>query len=181
MADATILSVHSRSTLQGRSAIDRAAISVRRSGDAASLRRPDAAIRRPITGIDAALVGSLPTKTGSPRLLQAQAVPARQRVECLIEERLGSAMLTVSALCRWTGMSRSSLYRLFDGDGGVQCVIRARRLARVAEELRAGTTDKLAVVAERWGFCDAAYLARVFREVHGVTPSVYRTLHRPRP
>ncbi|MGI4948143.1 MAG: helix-turn-helix domain-containing protein [Janthinobacterium lividum] len=98
----------------------------------------------------------------------------RAEVERVIEERLGSAMLTVGNLCRWTGMSRSSLYRLFDADGGVQAFIRARRLRRVAEDLCGGPPAKLADIAERWGFCDAAYLARVFREVHGMTPSAYR-------
>ncbi len=103
--------------------------------------------------------------------------PARARAERVIEERLGSAMLTVANLCRWTGMSRSSLYRLFDRDGGVQAFIRTRRLARVAEELRDREAGRVAEIAERWGFCDAAYLARVFREVHGVTPSAYRARH----
>ncbi|WP_174280391.1 helix-turn-helix domain-containing protein [Sphingomonas bacterium] len=111
----------------------------------------------------------------------ARAVPARPGKRALaeraIEERLGSAMLTVANLCRWTGMSRSSLYRLFDADGGVQAYIRDQRLARVAEELRVATAGRVADIAERWGFCDAAYLARVFREVHGVTPSAYRARH----
>ena len=110
-------------------------------------------------------------------LAPSRSEPARARVERVIEERLGSAMLTVVNLCRWTGMSRSSLYRLFDDDGGVQAFIRTRRLARVAEELRNREAGRVADIAERWGFCDAAYLARVFREVHGVTPSAYRACH----
>ncbi len=110
-------------------------------------------------------------------LAPARPESARVRAERVIEERLGSAMLTVANLCRWTGMSRSSLYRLFDGDGGVQAFIRTRRLACVAEELRTGGAGRVADIAERWGFCDAAYLARVFREVHGVTPSAYRATH----
>lgn len=102
----------------------------------------------------------------------------RGRAERAIEERLGSAMLTVANLCRWTAMSRSSLYRLFDADGGVQAYVRVRRLARVAADLRTGGAGRVADVAERWGFCDAAYLARVFREAYGVTPSEYRARHR---
>ena len=34
-----------------------------------------------------------------------------------------------------------------------------------------------AMLAERWGFCDAAYLGRAFREVYGVTPGDYRAQH----
>lgn len=98
----------------------------------------------------------------------------RALAERVIEERLGSAMLTVVKLCRWTGMSRSSLYRLFDADGGVQAYIRDRRLERVVAELRSPSAGRVSDIAERWGFCDAAYLARVFREVHGMTPSAYR-------
>jgi AraC-like DNA-binding protein len=105
----------------------------------------------------------------------AVATAARRRAEQIIDDRLGSASLTVGNLARWTGVSRSTLYRLFEPDGGVQAVIRDRRLARVAADLRDPSgTARIADIAERWGFCDAAYLGRVFREVHGVTPGEYR-------
>ncbi len=95
-----------------------------------------------------------------------------------IERNLGSPSLTVARLSRSLGVSRSTLFRLLRGRGGVQAYIRERRLARVAETLRQGADRQtIAVIAERWGFCDAAYLGRAFREAYGMTPGDYRALH----
>lgn len=107
----------------------------------------------------------------------AAATAARLTAEAVIERRLGSAMLNVANLCRWTGVSRSTLYRLFDADGGVQAYIRARRLARVEEELRRDDRERIADIAERWGFCDSAYLSRLFRATFGHSPSEHRAAH----
>ena len=133
---------------------------------------------RVVVNVSTLAVAPVPTRAETSNIPMIPARPdKRSLAEQVIEERLGSAMLTVANLCRWTGMSRSSLYRLFDADGGVQAYIRDQRLARVAAELRLVTTGRVADIAERWGFCDAAYLARVFREVHGMTPSAYRASH----
>lgn len=95
-----------------------------------------------------------------------------------IEEHLGSPSLNTARLSRMLGVSRSTLYRLLQDEGGVQAYIRSRRLARVAEALRRGNErETIAALADRWGFCDAAYLGRAFREVYGVTPGDYRALH----
>ena len=110
----------------------------------------------------------------------AGAAMARARAE--IEARLGSATLTVATLCRALGMSRSALYRLFEDEGGVHAYIRQRRLESVAAALGESTErDRIADIAERWGFCDAAYLGRLFRERFGMTPSDYRAFTRSRP
>ena len=95
-----------------------------------------------------------------------------------IERHLGSPTLNTARLSRMLGVSRSTLYRLLQDEGGVQAYIRERRLARVAETLRSGGgRETIAALAERWGFCDAAYLGRAFREVYGITPGDYRALH----
>ncbi|MCP3734590.1 helix-turn-helix domain-containing protein [Sphingomonas sp. RP10(2022)] len=95
-----------------------------------------------------------------------------------IERNLGSPSLNTARLARTLGVSRSTLYRLLRDEGGVQAYIRTRRLDRIAETLRApGDRRTIAALAERWGFCDAAYLGRAFREVYGVTPGDYRGLH----
>lgn len=109
----------------------------------------------------------------------AGAALARARAE--IEARLGSATLTVAALCRTLGMSRSALYRLFEDEGGVHAYITRRRLERVAGTLSDSIEgERIADIAERWGFCDAAYLGRLFRERFGMTPSDYRAFSRSR-
>lgn len=95
-----------------------------------------------------------------------------------IERNLGSPSLNTARLSRELGVSRSTLFRLLREQGGVQGYIRERRLARVADTLRDGADRQtIATLAERWGFCDAAYLGRAFREAYGITPGDYRALH----
>jgi len=102
----------------------------------------------------------------------------RLRLREAIECQLGSPSLTAARLSRDLGTSRSTLYRLLQDEGGVQAYIRTRRLARVAESLRRpGGHETIGTLAERWGFCDAAYLGRAFREVYGATPGDYRASH----
>jgi len=103
------------------------------------------------------------------------------RARAEIETRLGSATLTVATLCRVLGMSRSALYRLFEDEGGVHAYVTRRRLESVAAALgESSERDRIADIAERWGFCDAAYLGRLFRERFGMTPSDYRAFSRSR-
>jgi AraC-like DNA-binding protein len=94
-----------------------------------------------------------------------------------IEARLRSPTLTPDWLCRHLGISRSTLYRLFEASGGVLGYIRGRRLERVRETLvLPGPRPRLADLAESWGFSDAAHLSRLFRGQYGVTPGEYRML-----
>lgn len=103
------------------------------------------------------------------------------RIRDTIERELGSPTLNVARLSRLLGVSRQSLYRVMEAEGGVQAYINARRLAKVAEALRAPSQPKtLAALAQRWGFCDGAYLGRSFRETFGMTPGDYREAHRRR-
>ncbi|GAA0660616.1 AraC-like DNA-binding protein [Sphingomonas insulae] len=106
----------------------------------------------------------------------------RVRLHAAIEQDIGSPSLNIAKLVRTLGVSRSTLYRLMEEEGGVQAYIRDRRLAKVAEALRASThrRSSLSDLADRWGFCDAAYLARCFRERFGVTLGEYTDMHRRR-
>lgn len=92
-----------------------------------------------------------------------------------IEQRLGSPALTIANLCRELAISRTTLHRLFENDGGVQAYIRGRRLeaVRVALGDPAGV-EPIYALAERFGFSDAAHLSRLFRTRYGFTPSDHR-------
>jgi AraC-like DNA-binding protein len=92
-----------------------------------------------------------------------------------IEQRLGSPALTIANLCRELGISRTTLHRLFETDGGVQAYIRGRRLEAVRLALGdpAGV-EPIYALAERFGFSDAAHLSRLFRTRYGFTPSDQR-------
>lgn len=97
------------------------------------------------------------------------------RVRNEIRHNLGSASLTVANLCRRLQISRSTLHRLFDGDGGVQAYIRQTRLAAAMLALDdPANEERISAIAERLGFSDAAHFSRTFRERYGESPSDYR-------
>jgi AraC-like DNA-binding protein len=102
---------------------------------------------------------------------RAMLIAAREE----IERRLESPSLTITHLCRGLGISRTTLHRLFEAEGGAQAYIRTRRL-EAARRLLAdpGNIEPIYVFAERLGFSDAAHLSRLFRAHYGMTPSDYR-------
>ena len=101
----------------------------------------------------------------------ASALLARQ----IIERRLGSPALTIANLCRELGVSRTTLHRLFDTEGGVQAYIRGRRLEAVRRALaEPAGVEPIHALAERFAFSDAAHLSRLFRTRYGLTPSDHR-------
>lgn len=131
------------------------------------------------TILDLLAVSVAASFAGTPTDVAQHERALRVQVRDEIERNLGSPSLSVARLSRTLGVSRSTLYRLLQEEGGVQAYVRTRRLARIAAELRrpqAGQT--IAALAERWGFCDAAYLGRAFRETYGMTPGDYRDQHR---
>ena len=118
----------------------------------------------------------LTVRTAEPESAQAvRRAAAAQAARALIDAHLESANLSIARLCRDLNLSRTSLHRLFDDDGGVQAYIRNRRLEAVHQALtQAGSDDPLHVLADRYGFSDAAHLSRSFRARYGVAPSAYR-------
>jgi len=102
---------------------------------------------------------------------RAMMIAAREE----IERRLESPSLTITNLCRALGISRTTLHRLFEAEGGAQAYIRARRLEAAKRLLSdPGNMEPIYVFAERLGFSDAAHLSRLFRARYGITPSDYR-------
>ncbi|GJE78450.1 helix-turn-helix domain-containing protein [Methylorubrum suomiense] len=89
-----------------------------------------------------------------------------------IDEGLGSPSLNTARLCRTLAVSRATLYRLFEEEGGVQYYIRRRRLEVARATLEDATSaEPICAIAERFGFSDAAHLSRLFRRQYGMTPS----------
>lgn len=102
---------------------------------------------------------------------------ARARGE--IRANLESSSLTIANLCRRLKVSRSTLHRLFEDEGGVQTYIRNSRLdaARIAL-LDPANDERIGAIAERLGFSDAAHFSRLFRVRFGETPSQCRANYR---
>jgi AraC-like DNA-binding protein len=94
-----------------------------------------------------------------------------------VEANLGARDLGVDKLARTFGLSRASLYRLFEPVGGVASYIRTRRLARARQELTApGLEDRrIGPIAYRAGFQSIPAFNRAFRAAYGQTPRSTRT------
>ena len=114
---------------------------------------------------------------------EAAAGLARERVRRAILRDIGSGQLKPATLAREAGLSRSSLYRLFENDGGVARYIQRVRLALVHDALRdpvlAGRT--ISVIAKAHGFPEPTDFSRAFRAVYGLSPREARTGLSPSP
>jgi len=92
----------------------------------------------------------------------------RRRAMRFIETHLDSVALTVGAVCHAIGVSRRTLYRMFDQDGGVQRYIQGRRLERIRSALADPTeTRRISEVAAAFGFLRSDHFARAFRQQFG--------------
>ncbi len=108
----------------------------------------------------------------APRAL-AETLAVRARND--IRDNLGSASLTIAGLCRRLNISRATLYRLFEAEGGPQAYIRETRLIAAQLALdKPGNIERISVIAARFGFADAAHFSRCFRDTFGESPSDYR-------
>lgn len=99
----------------------------------------------------------------------------RARLRQLIRREIGSARLSPGRLAQLSGISRSRLYRLFEGDGGVAKVILAERLRAVRRALADPREQRpIAHVAEAAGMPDPSTFGRAFRRDTGLSPGAYR-------
>ena len=97
------------------------------------------------------------------------------QVRQAIRRRLRSATLTTASLCRDVGMSRSQLYRLLEGEGGVVRYIQRLRLqASYAALSDVADARPVAAIAEACGFYDPSTFSRSFRREFGISPSDLR-------
>ncbi|WZB69171.1 helix-turn-helix domain-containing protein [Achromobacter xylosoxidans] len=100
----------------------------------------------------------------------------RRLVREHIERHLDAGHLSPETIAAALGISRSSLYRLFLRDGGVNAYIQGRRLDRCFDELllAAGGHIGIAELAYRYGFSSESAFSRAFRLRFGASPSEVR-------
>jgi len=105
------------------------------------------------------------------------------RVLSYIDDHLGDPGLDPAAIAAAHYLSVRHLYNLFSATGTtVAQWVKQRRLDRargdLADPLRADET--VAAISERWGFEDAGYFSRVFKQSFGQTPGEWRRTALPR-
>jgi AraC-like DNA-binding protein len=121
------------------------------------------------------LLGLAVAASGRPPIIDIGRDAAAFAARTAIEDGLGSPAQTIANLCRQLGMSRSSLHRLFEAEGGVQAYIRGRRLAAVRRALLdPACIEPIHALADRFGFSDGPHLSRLFRARYGLSPSDFR-------
>ncbi|MEH3148157.1 MAG: helix-turn-helix domain-containing protein [Methylobacterium frigidaeris] len=104
----------------------------------------------------------------------AGAFETRIAVRQFIQRELASPGLGTEVITAQFGLSRSSLYRLFEEDGGVQSYIRDRRLMRAMKLLmQAGSAGapRISSIAYAVGFTDESTFSRAFKRRFGFAPS----------
>lgn len=97
------------------------------------------------------------------------------RINRFIDAEIGNPALDADRIAQAAGVSRASLYRLFEQAGGVATHIRRRRLSGAALELADPTRRvRIGEVAERWGFGTDRSFSRAFHQAFGIAPSEAR-------
>jgi len=89
-----------------------------------------------------------------------------------IDRNLTSTQLDADGLAKQFGVSRSTLYRLFEPVGGIAGYIRRQRLHRAYQEVVAAETSnaRLGQIGYRLGFGTLGAFSRTFRASFGVSP-----------
>lgn len=119
--------------------------------------------------------------------VRLQARDALRDVICdFIERNLDSETLSTQTLLTRFGVSRATLYRMFENEGGVRNYISNRRLFRAVFQISTNpmTRGQINQAAEKWGFSSAANFSRSVRREFGATPgslfeAPFRNLLRP--
>ena len=91
-----------------------------------------------------------------------------------IERHIAMPDLGPDHLCKTFGLSRASLYRLFEPIGGVTDYIRSRRLRSAFRMLANDRSRTVGEIAYACGFADISAFSRAFRHQFGMSPSEVR-------
>ena len=98
-----------------------------------------------------------------------------QRVRNAIRRHLRSPALAPELICREAATSRSQLYRLLEGEGGVSRYVQKLRLSEAFAMLCNTSHDfSIGRIAEMLCFADPSSFARAFRREFGISPSDVR-------
>ena len=128
--------------------------------------------------VEAMLVACLaPTATGVADARDQIKLTLMERVRQVVRRNLRSHSLGPDKLCREAATSRSQLYRLLEGEGGVARYIQRQRLAEsfaLLCDIKNGIS--ISSIAEMLCFSDHSAFSRAFRREYGMTPGEVRAL-----
>lgn len=96
----------------------------------------------------------------------------RNLIRKYIDTHLDDPNLSPVQICELFNMSRATLYRMFEPDGGVRRRIQDRRLHSAIWDLATSgiKRGRLSQVAERWGFSSDANFNRAVKLAYGLPP-----------
>lgn len=96
-------------------------------------------------------------------------------VRRVVERHLRVSTLGPTMICNKVGLSRSQLYRLLEGEGGVSRYIQHKRLAAAYSELADPAIRRtISDIGLDLGFSDASSFSRAFRREFGLSPGDVR-------
>jgi AraC-like DNA-binding protein len=143
-----------------------------------ALRRGD-----PLHAAGAAVAGLVAKAAGhghnaGPAASNTARARLRAAVKRHIEANLLSEAICAAALCRRFRLSRASLYRLFEPEGGLVHYVQERRLQRAFQRLisPAGGEIRMIDLAIDYHFSSDNTFIRAFRRRFGLTPGKVRAL-----
>jgi AraC-like DNA-binding protein len=89
-----------------------------------------------------------------------------------VDRNLNSPELGPEMIANNFGLSRASLYRLFEPVGGIARYIRKQRLNQVFQEITAAelANQRIGQIAYRFGFKNISAFSRLFRATYGASP-----------
>ncbi|MEM7638432.1 MAG: AraC family transcriptional regulator [Pseudomonadota bacterium] len=125
-------------------------------------------MQRLLTMVRAILL--MPQRGLSPRRAARQS--QLRQILHFIELNLGRLDLSAETLLPEFGLSRATLYRLFEPQGGVRNYIVNRRLFRALLEIADAPSrrGKIQLAAKRWGFSSPSNFNRSVQHVFGASP-----------
>ncbi|MBO0661689.1 helix-turn-helix domain-containing protein [Jiella sp. MQZ9-1] len=131
-------------------------------------------------GVEAllALMSARSFRDANAHVKAAMAASLRQRIVHFIDEHLADSDLSPAAIAYACGMSRASLYRLADVDGGLSTLVQARRLAKAYDMITDISARAIRIddVAYAVGFVSAAHFSRAFKARYLIAPRELRSL-----
>lgn len=171
-------SVHG-SVIPGNSPIGRLMsehfLSIWRNASALTAAESDAAVRSLVTLAAGGVGGAKGTEEAMAREARHAMLAAIKRH---IESQLGDAGLNGNSICRQFGLSRASLARLFEAEGGLVHYIRERRLHRAFVMLGSPAYRhwRLIDIALECDFSSDVTFIRAFRKLFDLTPGDVRRM-----